>query len=79
MFENYTPAPRRGLCLEHGQWGIGFYKVGLSWVALLKAPLFGLMHMSHPIWYKAIASAFRAFITHLRLAAKSRSRGGVER
>lgn len=70
MAEEWTPAPRRGVCLSRGRWGIGFYKVGLSWVALLKAPRLGLIHLSHYVWWKPLALMPRAIVGNFRLMSK---------
>ena len=69
LSDDYQPAPRRGLCVERGTWGLGFYKVGLSWVAYLKLPRFGMIHWSHwSAWY-VIRTFPMAFFAHLWLVS----------
>lgn len=69
LMENYTPAPRRGLCIERGTWGFGFYKVGISWVAYLKLPRFGMIHWSHWSAWRVIRTFPMAVLRHARFAA----------
>lgn len=61
-------APRRGLHWSRGRLAIGFYKVGPSWVALLKAPRFGMIHWSHWSAWRVIWTFPMAFFVHLRFA-----------
>lgn len=59
------------MLLESKKWAIGYYRVGKSWVALLRAPRFGMIHLGHYTWWKPLAMLPVAFVAHVRLLLKS--------
>lgn len=61
---------RKGLHFERGGWAIGFYRVGLTWVALVKAPRFGMIHWGHWSPWRCLATFPRAFFAHVRLLCR---------
>lgn len=70
--KNWTPTPRRGFCVERITWGVGFYKVGLSWVIYLKLPRFGMIHWSHWSLWRVVWTFPLAVGSHLLLRLKHR-------
>lgn len=67
-------APRRGPWVERGTWGVGFYKIGMSWVIYLKMPRFGMIHCSHWSLWRCIILFPRMFFGLLRIALFGRPR-----
>lgn len=58
--------------IESGRWAVGYYRINLSWIVLLKAPRFGMIHLSYPVWWKPLAMLPRAIIAHTRLVLSNR-------
>ena len=59
-------APRRGIYFGRGRWALGFYKIGQSWVLVVKLPKFGLLHWSHWSLRFMLATFPRAFTAYIR-------------
>jgi hypothetical protein len=74
--DDYQPVPRRGLHVERGTWGFGFYKVGISWVAYLKLPRFGMIHWSHWSAWHVVSTFPMALFRHAKFVATRRTRNG---
>ena len=49
-----------------GKWKVGYYRIGQSWIALLKMSRFGMIHLSHPVWWKPLALMPSAIVHTLR-------------